>query len=117
MNFDDAIQAHVNWKMKLQIYLRRPDKSLNPATIEPDCNCDLGKWIHGEGGARYMSDPKFVKLLNDHAKFHKVAAEVVRKADSGQSVSEETALGSKSEFAILSQAIVITLVEMRMGWK
>ena len=117
MNFDDAIQAHVNWKMKLQNYLRKPDKTLDAGKIESDCNCDLGKWLHGDGGAKYKADPKFVKLVSDHAKFHKVAAGVVRKADAGQQVSEETALGSKSEFASLSQAVVSTLVEMKMGWK
>ena len=116
MNFEDAISAHVNWKMKLQVYLRKPDKSLDPAKIESDCNCDLGKWINADG-AKYAADPKFIKLKADHTKFHKAAAAIVRKADAGQSVTEDVALGSKSEFAQLSQSVVSVLMDMKMGWK
>ncbi len=116
MNFEEAITAHVNWKMKLQNYLRKPDKTLDPGKIEGDCNCDLGKWIYADG-AKYATDPKFVKLKADHAKFHKAAAAIVRKADSGQAVAEETALGAKSEFATLSQSVVSILMDMKMGWK
>ena len=43
MNFDDAIQAHSAWKMKLTLYIAKPDKSLNHNVVCKDNVCDLGK--------------------------------------------------------------------------
>jgi len=42
MNFDDAIKIHTMWKMKLDQYLSKPDKSLGAADVETDCKCQLG---------------------------------------------------------------------------
>lgn len=112
MNFDEAIKAHAAWKMKLQTYLSHPDHSLDPAVIECDNRCDLGKWIYGEG-AKHNKLTEYADLRSEHAKFHKAAAAIVRKADSGQSVSEEVALGSKSAFGMTSSAVVTAIMKMR----
>lgn len=112
MNFDDAIKAHSAWKIKLSTYLRKPDGSLKAAEIEPDNKCALGQWIHGEG-ATHASLPEFTTLKSEHIKFHKAAAEVVRKADSGKDTSEETALGGKSEFSTTSQAVITAIMVMK----
>lgn len=112
MDFDGAIKAHSAWKMKLSQYLAKPDGSLKPADIQQDNKCDLGKWIYGEG-AEFSTLSEYNTLKTEHATFHKCAAEVVRKADSGQSVSEEVALGSKSEFATASSAVVGAIMSMR----
>jgi hypothetical protein len=37
----------------------------------------LGKWIHSEGKARFGEQPAFIKLVEEHAKFHHHAAIVV----------------------------------------
>lgn len=112
MNFDDAINAHVAWKMKLSTYLRKPDGSLKAQDIEPDNKCGLGQWIYGEG-AKHASLPEYATLKNEHACFHKAAADVVRKADSGKSTSEETALGSSTPFAKHSQAVIAAIMVMK----
>ena len=112
MNFDDAIKAHVEWKMKLKAYLAKPDKSLDPAKVGLDNQCPLGKWLHGEG-AKFASNPKFSQLVAEHAKFHKAAAQIIIKADSGASVTQEVALGAKSEFAVVSEKVVSILMECK----
>ncbi|HEX7673533.1 MAG TPA: CZB domain-containing protein [Bdellovibrio sp.] len=112
MDFDEAIRAHSSWKMKLSAYLRKPDGSLKPDEIQQDHKCDLGKWIHGEG-SKFSSLPEFKTLKVEHAKFHKCAADVVRKADKGESVSDETALGAKSEFSNASSAVVTAIMSMK----
>ncbi len=112
MNFDEAIAAHGNWKQKLADYLRKPDGSLKASEISADNKCTLGQWIHGEG-AKYSKLSEYSALKTDHARFHKSAAEVVRKADAGQSVAEETALGSKSEFGTASSAVVMGIMHMK----
>lgn len=112
MDFDGAIKAHSAWKLKLSAYLRNPDGSLKADEIQQDNKCELGKWIYGEG-AKFSNLPEFIALKKDHARFHKCAAEVVKKADSGAKVSDEVALGAKSDFANASDAIVGALMTMR----
>ena len=112
MNFDDAIKAHSDWKMKLSIYLNKPDGSLKAADAEVDNKCALGQWIYGEG-TKYHSAPEYSVLKTEHAKFHKCAGAVIRKADSGQKVAEEVAIGGKSEFATASSAVVSAIFKMK----
>jgi hypothetical protein len=112
MNLDDCVKAHVAWKSKLQNYLRNPDKSLTPTTVESDRNCDLGKWLHGEG-TKFTANPKFAQLVAEHAKFHKAAASIIRQADTGKNVLEEVALGSKSDFAATSAKVVGLILECK----
>ena len=112
MNFDEAIAAHSSWKMKLSRYLRNPDGSLKASDIQPDNNCELGKWIYSEG-KKHSSVPEFSTLKTEHAHFHKAAAEIVTKADSGQNVTEEVALGGTSEFATRSSNVVRAIMTLK----
>ncbi len=112
MNFDDAIAAHSAWKARLRTYVKNPDHSLKAADIEVDSKCVLGQWIYGEG-KQWSSSAGYSTLQREHAKFHVAAAAVVRKADSGQSVSEEIALGAASDFTTASAAVVNAIVRMR----
>jgi hypothetical protein len=112
MDFEQAIQVHVQWKSKLAAYIAKPDHTLNPATIAKDDCCELGKWLRGEG-RKFSSSPDFVKLVADHARFHVAAADIVRKADAGQYVSEEIALGAKSEYAAASNTVVTELMRLK----
>ncbi|MDO9184334.1 MAG: CZB domain-containing protein, partial [Bacteriovorax sp.] len=88
------------------------DKSLKANDIQFDNKCELGKWIYGEG-AKHSALPEFATLKAEHARFHKAAADVITKADSGQSTSEEIALGSKSDFATASSNVVGAIMIMR----
>ncbi len=95
LNFDQAITAHSDWKRKLSSYLQKPNGSLKPADIALDNKCDLGKWIAGEG-ANFSNLTEFASLKAEHARFHKVAAAIVARADRGERVAE-AALGATSE--------------------
>jgi methyl-accepting chemotaxis protein len=112
MDFDQSIEAHVRWKSKLTAYLKHPDHSLDPAATAQDSACDLGKWLHGEG-RRFAQTSEFTRLVSDHARFHRAAGDVIRRADSGQQVSEDLALGGRSEFAQASGAVVASLMQAK----
>jgi hypothetical protein len=112
MDFDQAISCHVQWKSKLAAYVNHPDHSLSAAELGREDRCDLGKWLHGEG-QKFAMLPEFAKLVVDHAHFHAAAADVVKKADSGRRVSEEIALGAKSDYATASNAVVTSLMKMK----
>jgi len=112
MDFEQAILAHRHWKDKLNKYLKKPDGSLSAMEVAKDDKCELGKWIYGDG-KKHGSSLEFQLLRSEHARFHKAAADVVHKADSGASVSGETALGGHSEFSTASSAVIKAIVSLR----
>lgn len=113
MNFDDAIKAHVSWKIRLKQYIQKPDRSYSAEVVSQDNLCDLGKWIHGEGEALYGKNPDFTHLKSEHAEFHKAASNIIKKADSGHNVTEELALGANSEFTKYSNSITTIIMKLR----
>jgi len=112
MDFDEAIGTHSKWKRRLRQSLAKRDSSLHPSEVGLDHKCVLGQWIYGEG-AKYASLPEYIKLKYEHARFHMVAAEVVKKASSGESVHAEMAPCSNSEFSTTSSAVVIAIMAMK----
>jgi len=112
MNFDDAIKAHVAWKIKLSSYIKNPDHSLLHNEVCKDNNCELGKWIYGEG-SKFSKLPEYNVLKMEHIRFHKAASEIVKKADNGGNASEEVALGAKSDFADASNKVVTAIMQMK----
>lgn len=112
MDFDEAVATHTKWKRKLRQDLAKHDGSLRPAEVSLDHKCVLGRWIYGEG-VTYSSLPEYTRLKYEHARFHMVAAELVKKAMAGESTDAETAPCSSSEFSTSSAAIVIAIMAMK----
>ena len=78
INIYDAVLAHKAWKKRLFEYLEgRSKEDLQPGKICKDNLCVLGKWIHSDGTIKFGNQPVFVKLVDEHAKFHVCAAKVV----------------------------------------
>jgi hypothetical protein len=112
MDFDQAVATHSKWKRRLRDYLFKHDGSLHPNEVSLDHKCELGEWIYGEGAA-YSALPEFTRLKYEHARFHAAAAEIVRKANSGDPATEEVQPCSSSEFSTASAAVVIALMSMK----
>ncbi len=112
MDFDEAIAAHSQWKTKLSAYLTNPDGSLDAATVSLDTKCPLGQWIAGDG-LKHSALPEYARLKTEHTRFHKAAGEVVRKASSGQKVSEDIAIGGISEFCKASSGVVLAIMAIK----
>ncbi len=112
MDFDEAIAAHSAWKNKLKAYLRKPDQSLNASVVASDNQCALGKWLYAEG-AKHSALPEFKELKNLHANFHRAAGELIRRADAGESVAEEAALGANSPFSTTSTHVVQMILQLK----
>jgi len=106
VNFDDAIQAHAGWKIKLAVYLKHPDGTINSVETGTDNRCPLGQWLHGEAKKKYSSLPEYQTLMTEHALFHRIAGKIAGQADSGQVVNSEAALGNGSEFAKASLGVI-----------
>jgi hypothetical protein len=57
--------------------------------------------------------PRTPMLKFEHARFHLVAAGLVQKANSGESIDAEMAPCSNSEFSTSSSAVVIAIMAMK----
>ncbi len=84
MNFEEAVSVHQRWKTRLRVVIDgKSTETLDPQVVCKDDQCDLGKWIHGEGGRAMGSKPEFNEVKTTHACFHRTAGEVLRKALAG----------------------------------
>jgi hypothetical protein len=99
INMYDAMLAHAAWKRRLNDYLEgRSKENLEPRIIGVDHACMLGKWIHSDGKVKFGDQPAFVKLVEEHAKFHQNAAKVVEAHQTGNaSLAQELLAGSFEE--------------------
>ena len=113
MDFDGAIEAHVNWKMKLRAYIDRKEGGLVAADVEKDNKCALGQWIYGEG-AKFSTLAEFSSLKEDHGRFHKCAAEVVRTVDAGDKEKASKMIESGSDYIAVSHKVVGAIRQMRI---
>ncbi len=106
-----AVQAHINWKLRLQNYLDgKSGEALDPMVICRDDQCELGKWIHGAGASHFHGLEPFHQLRADHAEFHYVAANVVQKVQAQDSAAARTLL--EHEYPRISHKVVFALTEL-----
>jgi len=106
MNVNAAINAHVAWKQRLAKCLAGDGEKLDPSVVGRDDQCDLGKWIHGEG-QQLASDTDLRALRAQHAVFHTRAAEVVELCQRGdKSAAQQLMDGGYSTAA---NAVIRTL--------
>ncbi len=112
MNFDDAIRAHGEWTDKLALYVRSPDQSLDYELVSRDDQCALGKWIHGEGSC-HADLSEFRIMTEAHARFHRAAGDIVRRADRGERVKVETDLAGQSPFGRASEEVIRALAALK----
>ena len=107
----ECIDAHMKWKGRLQSYLDGTSKEqLDPMIICRDDQCVLGKWIHGPALKHFHGDDGFHKLRSDHANFHFVAGNVVKKVQDKDLAGSDALL--KNEYARASRDVVQDLTEL-----
>lgn len=113
INIMDAITAHVVWKVRLQNYLNGTStETLDPMVICRDDQCALGKWIHGPGMKHFHEHEAFHTLRADHAQFHYIAANVVKKVQENDRAGADALMDN--EYAHTSRKVVHALNELNM---
>lgn len=114
LNFLEAIEAHVRWKVRLEEYISGiSDEILDAEVVCRDDKCVLGKWIYGEGGANYGTHPKFIGIRETHKDFHRCAGQVIRFVDSGE-IDQARDLLNKGEYAKCSHQIKAELARLSL---
>jgi len=114
MDFDRAIQAHTNWKLRLFNYCKGSSQDkIDVRTVEKDNVCELGEWLHAER-RKHAGGTGFEKLIEAHAAFHRSAAAVAALIERGQAPEAEKLLRSPdSEFNKRSLQVVGCLMSLR----
>ncbi len=113
MDFREAIEAHTRWKLHLHRLLASPSENdLDSKTAARDDQCDLGRWIHGEG-QRFADLAEFGELVTQHAAFHGCAAEVIQKIAAGDKRGGEAFLAPGGSYNDASDATVLAIVRLQ----
>lgn len=111
MNFDDAVTAHIKWKIMLSQFINGiTTEKLDSATACKDNLCDLGKWIYG-AGAKYKGVDSYKTLVTLHANFHQAAAEVLKKVEAGDKPGAKSLLSG--QFTAASRDTVTAIMQLK----
>ena len=106
-----VIQTHHAWKRRIQaVSEKTSDEKFSAETLAKDDECALGKWIHGQGKSAFSEMPAFSRLLQDHATFHRLAADALTLALAGKSAEAKAALGG--DMASASTKTINALTEI-----
>jgi uncharacterized phage infection (PIP) family protein YhgE len=112
INFDNAIQAHANWRSKLRTAAMHKEQMDAETAGRDDC-CELGKWLHGAGKSQYGGKPSFVELVSAHREFHQEAGKVARTINQGANDVAEKMLESDTGFSRASNHVTRLIVQLR----
>ena len=105
------ISAHAQWKMKFRAAINRKEQ-LNSHDISRDDLCELGKWIHSSGTARYSHNGAFTQLVGEHKQFHRCAGEVAQTINQRNYDHAAKMIGTTSKFSDASNQVIATLGHM-----
>ena len=112
LDIDVAIMAHENWKVRLGSYLAgKSTEDLRPEIVACDDQCDLGKWMYGDGHMYLGRYATFVDLKAIHKMFHYTASSVVTLSQSGK--QEEAKQALDEDFTKLSGKIKQRLTDLK----
>lgn len=88
LDFSMAKLKHASWKLKLRDFLDgKPGLTAAQATSDRDC--DLGKWIFGEGKTKYGTLPDMKALETEHAALHKLIKSIMDLKAAGKAKEAE----------------------------
>ncbi len=114
-DFNSAISAHIDWKMKLSNYLEKPDRSLDHNKVCLDNACVLGKWIHGDGKSyRSLDQNLFDSVQHSHAQFHKTAGLIIELINQGRIPEAANKLSPTGPYMEISQKTVDLIRKLQL---
>ncbi len=88
LDFTLVKTAHRSWRLKLRSFLDGHE-SLTAERLSSHRDCDLGKWLYGDGGAAYGHLAEFQELEGKHKQMHSIVKEVVELKHAGKGTQAE----------------------------
>ncbi len=111
IDLNKAIYAHEQWKIRLAAHLSgKKPLEIAMENVARDDHCALGEWIHGDG-KEHAGTPGFDALVQSHAAFHRIAADVARNGDS---TSAGKLLSAGSPFGRASRATIGQIKKLQL---
>lgn len=112
MNLDNALAAHADWKVKLRIALATK-QSLDAASIASDCNCDLGRWLQGDGKRKHGASASFKSCVEGHTEFHRCAGLIAHKINAADYAGAELELEAGRAFSKASSLVAVAVRRLK----
>lgn len=114
MDLDEAISAHVRWKVHLLQCLHGQVEPPDAAQIARDDACPLGIWLVGEG-KQHAPHAACHETTTAHTQFHLRAADVVSALRAGHREQARSMLEAGSAFTKASDDVVLALTRLRVS--
>jgi hypothetical protein len=106
-----AINAHVQWKIRLENYLEGiSEEKLDSKVVCQDNQCKLGKWIYGAAMEHFHDDESLCNLREEHAKFHSYAGRIVDHIHKNDKAAALELL--EGDYKYTSRKVVFALSEL-----
>jgi hypothetical protein len=102
----------MKWKDRLKQVISGKE-TLDPLAVAKDDQCDLGRWIHGEGKGKFAALPQYEEVRAAHAQFHRTAADVIRTVKAGDSATAQTMMAYGGAYYSASSACVNAITRLR----
>lgn len=111
MDFDEAIKAHTFWKVTLR-WMINGQRPLDGEKLGCDHECELGRWIYGDGLA-YRGFASYQVLVREHSRFHAMAAEVARRIAAGESEAAMRMMADSGDFSLASAQTIAAIRQLQ----
>jgi methyl-accepting chemotaxis protein len=112
MDLQSAVNAHIAWRMRFRSAMTKKER-LDAATIGSPAQCDLGKWLGGEGRAKYGALSEFAALLRCHEEFHRAAGRVAEAVNGGDYPKAESMLESGTPYTQASLDVAKAVLSLQ----
>lgn len=102
-----AITMHSMWKAKLDECTETGIFDMLPDMVEKDNECFFGKWLYGNKiSPDIRSSAEYKRVQEIHARFHQVAAEVVRLSLSGERNKAQEIMSPTGQYTLVTNELV-----------
>ena len=110
MRYWSPLAAHAAWMTHLREYIYGTGH-MDAEVVARDDECEIGRWIHGEGMAfRDFREYRHAREL--HAAFHRRAAKVVKMVDHGRRMEAAADLAPGGELRRVSGNLARAFIQL-----
>ncbi|HMU64835.1 MAG: CZB domain-containing protein [Nitrosomonas sp.] len=112
MDLNQAIEKHAEWKVKFRSAIVKKE-SMDAGTISKDNCCELGKWLHGIGRAKFSNLPSFKNCVLNHVRFHIEAGKIAQAINLKKYTEAETMLSNGTPYSLASNEVGTAIIQLK----
>jgi len=114
MDLVHAIDAHMLWRVRFRSALAR-GQTLDVSTISADDQCEVGRWLKGQGKIECGTNAAYAKLVEQHRDFHRCAGAVAAAITHGSKPEAERLLAVDFKAVSMLTVAAIAALKKTMG--